>query len=265
MQKARISQLHFLKAAVAGNCLPHALLFSGNDEQKKQLTAFELAKTLLCQSAEKPCTKCQNCLLADKRQHPDLIFVRPDNNEIKIEQVRDLRNFLSFKPALAGCQVIIIPQARLLNVQAQNCFLKTLEEPQGTAYFILIADLASQFLATIQSRCAEIKFCCKNEIKLSAKDRETTADFFKAPLIEKFLTAGRFFAKDSQSNKDVFVFLKNLIIYLREALLRALEQNGGAVSELKETTVRAEKTLYFMQNTNINQRLAMENLILKFS
>ena len=154
-------QWNFLKSAFLGNHLPQAFLFEGEERLGKKKVAFEFIKTIFCEHKEdqkKPCQNCQNCFLVEKNNHPDFIFITPEKREIKIDQIRDLQNKLSLKPILSKTKAIIINDAHCLNIQAQNCFLKTLEEPKNQTIFILISSLPNVLLGTVQSRCESLKF-----------------------------------------------------------------------------------------------------------
>jgi len=136
-------QWEFLKKTVESEKIPHAFLFSGQSNLGKKTIAFELAFLLLGDG---------------NRQHPDLILVEPLEKEIQIAQVRDLNWKLYLKPYSAPFKVAIIDQAHLMNSEAQNCLLKTLEEPRGKTILILIAESSELLLPTIVSRCESIKF-----------------------------------------------------------------------------------------------------------
>ena len=125
--------------------LPHALLFSGQEKLGKRTLATEFVKWLLKEDI-------------GKRQHPDFIFIEPEEKEIKISQIRELIWKLSLKPSVAPFKVAIIDQAHCLNQEAQSSLLKTLEEPRGKALLILITEYPETLLPTILSRLQKIKF-----------------------------------------------------------------------------------------------------------
>ncbi|MFR5786282.1 MAG: hypothetical protein ACLUHE_03510 [Christensenellales bacterium] len=55
-------------------------------------------------------------------------------------------------------KIILIPQAERMNAAAQNCLLKTLEEPPERTVFFLITDQPAALLPTIVSRCRVVRF-----------------------------------------------------------------------------------------------------------
>ena len=91
-------------------------------------------------------------------KNPDLILIEPEEKEIKISQIRELIWKLSLKPYAAPLKVAIIDKSHLMNQEAQNCFLKTLEEPKENTYLVLITEHPDSLLSTILSRCQSIKF-----------------------------------------------------------------------------------------------------------
>lgn len=144
--------------------LPHALLFSGIDGIGKLLTAKILAKSLLCANFKEhnaPCGYCKSCKMFDEQSHPDYYFLEPEGKTrklIKIEQIRQMQSQIALSPYLSDKRVVIINDAQYLNDTAGNSLLKTLEEPVGEVFFILITSNKDMILSTILSRCMKIYF-----------------------------------------------------------------------------------------------------------
>jgi len=76
---------------------------------------------------------------------------------IRLEQIREITEFLSRPPMLASRNVVVIEQAESMAEAAANALLKTLEEP-GRATLILIAPAIDSILPTLVSRCQKIPF-----------------------------------------------------------------------------------------------------------
>lgn len=142
--------------------LPHALLFQGQVGSGQLETAKETAKLLFCENKEKSesCDICSNCRLVDQGTHPDFYVLRPqeDSNTIKVEEVRFLISRSAFKPFQAAAKFFVIDRAECLNDVAQNALLKTLEEPEGRTYFILITSHPDRLLITVRSRLQSFHF-----------------------------------------------------------------------------------------------------------
>ena len=136
----------------------HSYLFLGTAGIGKKLIAREFAKMILCESEEKYCGKCKSCIEFDSNNNPDFLEIMPDGNNVKIEQIRDLQRKIVEQPIISSKKVYIIDDADFMTREAQNCLLKTLEEPPEFANIILIGANESSFLSTIKSRCTLIKF-----------------------------------------------------------------------------------------------------------
>ncbi len=151
-----------LKGALEKNRLPHGFLFLGPAGSGQMEMALELTKTLFCADPKdlNACGACLHCRQVDKRSHPDLMIFEPegDSATIKIEAIRDLIGKANLKPFQAACKVFVIDQAECMNDIAQNALLKTLEEPQGRSFFILITAHPDLLLETIRSRAQTLNF-----------------------------------------------------------------------------------------------------------
>lgn len=147
-----------LKQAVLNNKISHSYLMIGTNGIGKKMIATELAKSILCFSQNKPCNLCKSCIEFDSNNHPDFLCIKPDGNSIKIEQIRELQKKIQEKPIISERKVYIIDNSDLMTQEAQNCLLKTLEEPPEFATIILIGSNENAFLTTIKSRCLIMNF-----------------------------------------------------------------------------------------------------------
>jgi len=140
---------------------PHAMLFVGPSGIGKKKLAFAMAQALLCVQSTAACGACGACLRIEKNQSESLTLIEPDAElarpVIKVEKIRTLLESLSLA-SMGPARVVIIDQAQLMNAQAANALLKTLEEPTENIYFILIANDVHQFLPTIRSRTQVVRF-----------------------------------------------------------------------------------------------------------
>ena len=113
---------------------------------------------ILCLNEKKYCNHCKSCIEFDSNNNPDFQMVEPDGNSIKIEQIRQMQRKIIEAPIISQNKVYIINDADLMTIEAQNCLLKTLEEPPEFVTIILIGSNENNFLSTIKSRCTIIKF-----------------------------------------------------------------------------------------------------------
>ena len=156
------SQKEFLANSVARNRVAHAYLFCGPEGVGKKLVALGFAKLLNCAEPGKDGGDC-GCLSCSKTErglNPDVhLFEYPDEKTIKVGHVRgDIENVVHLSPYENPYKVFIIDGAERMNSNAQNAFLKTLEEPPGNSVIILVTPLPDLLIPTIRSRCQAVVF-----------------------------------------------------------------------------------------------------------
>ena len=163
---------------IAEGAIPHAILIEGDMGTGRTTLAKHIAAAAVCGKVAAPCNNCRNCDLSSGGNHPDIIFVSPeeDKKNISVSQVRSLRNDAFIKSHMGGKKVIIISPAEKINEQGQNALLKVLEEPPKNVIFILIAENAAMMLSTIISRCVVLSLAAP-DITDGAAYIERTTEF----------------------------------------------------------------------------------------
>ena len=151
-----------LQKSIQNNTISHSYMFVGIQGIGKKIIAKEFAKNILCLNQENKnsntnCT-CKSCIEFETNNNPDFSIIEPDGNSIKIEQIRELQKRIQEKPIISNSKVYIIDNADMMTQEAQNCLLKTLEEPPEYATIILIGSNENLFLPTIKSRCMILHF-----------------------------------------------------------------------------------------------------------
>lgn len=136
----------------------HSYLFVGTEGIGKKMIAMEFAKMILCTAQNQYCGECKSCIEFDTNNNPDFKIIEPEGNSIKIEQIREFQSKVSEKPIISNKKVYIINDCDKMTPEAQNCLLKTLEEPPEFVTIILIVANESALLTTIKSRCMIIHF-----------------------------------------------------------------------------------------------------------
>ncbi len=154
-----------LKTAIQNKTISHSYLFVGIRGIGKKLLAQEFAKQILCLEQNQNC-RCKSCIEFESQNHPDYMVIEPDGNSIKIEQIRFLQKKIQEKPIIASKKVYIVNEAEKMTTEAQNCLLKTLEEPPEFATILLIGTQENLFLPTIKSRCMILKFMAIEDEKI---------------------------------------------------------------------------------------------------
>ncbi|MBO5005167.1 MAG: AAA family ATPase [Clostridia bacterium] len=149
----------FLNKIVSSNNTVHSYMFEGIEGIGKSIFARDFAKMLLCIGKNKTeCGTCKSCIEFENNNNPDCIQIKPDGKVIKIEQIRQMQEKILEKPIVSDKKVYIIDDADLMTKEAQNCLLKTLEEPPRFVIIILVLSNESKILNTIKSRCMKIIF-----------------------------------------------------------------------------------------------------------
>ncbi len=153
--------------------LPHALLLSGRRGIGKFLLAQRFAAALLCEQplpTLEACGQCPACAWLAQGNHPDFRLLQPEalaeqtpegvdagrrkpSQQITIDQVRALDDFLHLGTHRHGARVILVNPAEAMNRATANALLKSLEEPVPGTVFILVSSASERLLPTIRSRC----------------------------------------------------------------------------------------------------------------
>ena len=205
-----------LENAIKLNKVSHSYIFWGIEKKKKKAIAKEFAKAILCLEEEKPCDKCKSCIEFKTDNNPDFFVLEPDGGKIKIEQVREMQRKIAERPIISSKKVYIINDADTMTTEAQNCLLKTLEEPPEYITIILICSNENKLLGTIKSRCTRLYF-----------ERLTNTD------VEKYINTNY---PDDKLNEEILVMYQGSIgkaIKLREKK-EIYEQIEKIIRQLKE-------------------------------
>ncbi|MGN1298900.1 MAG: ATP-binding protein [Candidatus Scatovivens sp.] len=148
----------YLNEQIKNNYILHSYLFVGTESIGKLMIATEFAKDILCINGKSDSCNCRSCISFQGGNHPDLTIINKESETIKIEQIRQLTNKIIEKPILSSRKVYIINDSDKMTTEAQNCLLKTLEEPPEFAVLILITSNENLLLNTIKSRCMKVNF-----------------------------------------------------------------------------------------------------------
>ena len=171
--------------------LPHGLIFAGPVGVGKATTARALAALFLCENPKdtSPCGKCPACLALTAYTHPDYHMItkkliryhdktgKSKGIDLSIHVLRpELIEPAGRKPVMGRGKVFVIEQAELMNPQAQNALLKTLEEPAGRTAIILLTDQPDVLLPTIRSRCQIVRFAALDQDLVQKELRKRKID-----------------------------------------------------------------------------------------
>lgn len=138
----------------------HAYIFCGPDGIGKRTVAHAFSKALLCADGPrgKSCGKCLPCRLFSAGSNPDFYKIENDDSSIGVDGIRALQGDMAVRPFYGSKKAYVIVNAEKMTIQAQNCLLKTLEEPPLFAVIILTTSNYDALIETIRSRAVKLVF-----------------------------------------------------------------------------------------------------------
>ena len=138
-----------LSKLIAKGRISHGYIFEGPSGSGKKLIADAFSELLFCSNPDKlnPCGICEGCTGYKEK------YILKSDKAITVEEIRSLVADTQLMPLNNRSKVYIIYNADTMTDQAQNAFLKTLEEPPPYAFFILTVTNSEQMIDTIRSRC----------------------------------------------------------------------------------------------------------------
>lgn len=175
-----------------------------------------------------------------KTNHPDVLYFKA-GEKLGIAQARQIKDHFSLKPYSLKGRVVIIEDASVMTIEAQNALLKTLEEPPEEAVLLLGAPSDANLLPTILSRC-EIH---RSAVLVSQLPTSDIEKLINASIEERF--------EYIEKLKDKKEFLTALTYYFHQKL----PENFEFAKEL----LQAEE--WARQNVNLRGILEYLMLILK--
>lgn len=172
---------HFMKA-ITNHKISHAYIINGERGIGKKTIARAFAQTVLCEEGGLiPCQKCHSCIQAMSDNNPDIIFVKHAKpNVVTVDEVREqLVNDIELKPYSYRYKVYIVEDADIMNIQAQNAILKTIEEPPEYVLILLLTNNIDSMLQTVRSRCVTLNMqpLRPEEIKNYLMNKDKIVDY----------------------------------------------------------------------------------------
>ncbi len=270
----------FLKKAFERGRVPSALLFSGPEGVGKKLLALEFARGLLCRSNEPfGCNNCKSCKVVNDfieavrkgetedfeyrpsegtkkdlafliGEHPDLALVVPDGKQIKIDQIREVKEFVLLKPS-GKRKVVVVDEAEKMNPQAQNALLKILEEPPEYTVFVLITSSEGKLLPTVVSRCQRLEFkpLSSSEIEKILRNLNLTLSESTVKLIEKTGTLKILRAFSDDILSDFFELAEKIPLKKFSDIVRVAELFEKADMSVREILVDLLEDILFLKSS----------------
>lgn len=235
--KGHEKQKTYFENAIKNGHLSHAYLFCGPEGIGKKMFAYDIFR------------------LVNQREpegDPDFKLLTPrledDETKIYIEDIRDLKSYLSLKPYFGPYKFVVINDADRLVSEASNAMLKLLEEPLPFTIIILISSKPRIILPTVLSRCEKVQFLPLEEKIIDKKIAGAIDEFMKVckeGVCERMQYAEKLFAgKDYQ----------NLVV----GLIHTLRTRENPNHKVLKNLLRLNSLL---SQPQFNHRLALENFL----
>ena len=270
--------------------IAHSYMFIGTKGIGKKEFAKEFARGILCENKEqKPCGQCKSCIEFINTNNPDYyeIGLQEDENSIKIEAIRNMQKRVQELPIVSSRKIYIIDDSELMTDQAQNCLLKTLEEPPEFVTIILIVSNENLILNTIKSRCLKLYFnnLTEEEIKRYINSKIIDVEFSENMLKASNGSIGK--AINISENKDIYLELDKIftnienytitdVISKLDILYKSKDEiydileylNTIFIKKAKENVKYVDYIKYVEEtkrniNANCNYDMSIDNLIFK--
>ena len=133
------------------------VIYHGSDESAVVADAYKTAVDYMAVGSDFPRESIEKFALSGA--YPNFFHLKKsdDENEISVDNAREMMNFLAQKPSLPGNRAVLIENFEDMSRNAANSILKVLEEPPLDSILILTTIRLLSILPTIRSRCIKIR------------------------------------------------------------------------------------------------------------
>ena len=244
IQNKQIKKIYDLAAK---KTIPHALLLESDNKSSGTDVAINISKILLCRKNQNPpCNNCVSCKKIAGSIHPDVEFINPINNQktIGIDVIRNLKKSAYITPNEGNYKIYIFPNASIITPQAQNAFLKILEEPPKSVIFIMVCSSKLELLSTVISRLTCFKIY-SNECEIDDNILSEAKEFNKYLLNRNELEILKITSKFSKNRGE----FKKLLQYSKNLIIENYASHNYNISNL--STIKIIKILDTLSNCEI--------------
>ena len=225
-------------AAAASGAAPMAQswLITGPAGSGRSVAALAFAAALECETRT-GCGHCGPCGAVLDRMHADLVFVAPEGLSIGISVAKELVKQCATTPGVGRYRIVIVEDADRMTDEAENAFLKTLEEPPDRTVIMLCAPTAGDMLPTTASRCRHVQLRIPSSADLAAaliaEGVDAPMASFAARASQGHLGRARRLATDEQarSRRADVLRLPIRVGHLADALAAAADLYEAAAEE----------------------------------
>lgn len=232
---------------------PHAVIIEDANAENALENVLTLVKFILCGSESgRPCEKCGNCVKINSGSHTDVKILKPEKDfaSIKIGEIRKIREDAHIVSLEGYQKFYIIESAELMTDEAQNAFIKILEEPPKNVNFILICKSVSALLPTVRSRC---------QIYSGSTDLDTAQSSEEMNAIARNIVRGSLngdaesvmkLVSDTPNDRNYLKLLTEMVLH---KLIRETAEKGLERKEIFDTIDELHSLIkIFENNININ-------------
>jgi DNA polymerase-3 subunit delta' len=198
--------------------------------------------------------------LAIKSSDPYHNISIPKAISISLPQMREVIASLSRSISPDAKRVVIISEADTMIQQAQNAFLKTLEEPHQNTLIILTSSNPSRLYATILSRCQDLRFELLSPEELSGALIKNEGLEKEQALFLAKLSGGSYSAARSLISEDVAELRKQVVAFLRMGLSKSRQ---NALAEIDKVLPKRGGGSFLEKRQNVEQLLELLQLWLR--
>jgi DNA polymerase III gamma/tau subunit len=182
-----------------------------------------------------------------------------NTHSLGIDDIKAMQKKIFLKPFKSPHKMIVLHDANLLTIEAQNALLKVLEEPPANTFIILTSPTAETFLPTILSRCSIIQ---QEEAPPTLTTEESKqyvqflTDLTKMRIGDRLKKAEQL----AKNKEEALLWLQKLTLATRQKLLEA--PNAKRAHYYADYINHFQTTYTQIKTTNVNLRFALEHMLL---
>ncbi len=176
------------------------------------------------------------------------ITLQPLSSEYSIDQIREIQKEVSIQQPIK--RIYIFEEFDKASLEAQNAFLKLLEEPPENVEFILVVENQYTLLSTLVSRTKIIRV----EKEIIEKKETAVSRKLSIFAVKKTLSSLDFSTFTASSKEDAVKILMEMLSFFRERLL----DDTAAPKIIKEIL----HVCKLIKNNNLNSQLALDHLLI---
>lgn len=246
-----------LISAVREDRVRQAYIFEGEKGVGKLKAARLFAAALVCGAGKlAPCGECPACIGAGADTNPDIRCVSSEKS-IGADVMREIVADAYVKPFESERKVYVITDGEAMTEQAQNAFLKMLEEPPEYAVFVILAENSSSLLQTVLSRCGIIRFgpAPKELVKKMLREKYPDADI---DFLAEY-AGGNLGRAEALIEREDFFPLREAAVKLILPMVSEKKLSAYKVAEFFEANKEKALEICGMQKSMIRDILFIQN------